>query len=268
MLGKPEPPVFGSRARPTGPGPELLRWPRRMRPGPSVGSSRSHEKAVAELLIIVAAGSGSRLGRGGPKALVPLAGRPLLDWTLEAFRPLSFDGSVVTAPPDRVEDFVRLVGSRARVVAGGETRSASVRRGFEALAPSDGDIVAVHDAARPLVTGEEAAAVVRAAAQSGAAIAAIPVVDTIKQAAGGRVVRTLDRSQLVAAATPQAFRAEILRRALETGRDATDEASLCEELGIPVTVVPVSRAAFKITTPEDLELAEAILGARKKGSRP
>ena len=232
-----------------------------------MGSSRSHEKAVAELLIVVAAGSGSRLGRGGPKALVPLAGRPLLDWTLEVFRPLSFDGSVVTAPPDRVEDFARLVGTRARVVAGGETRSASVRRGFEALAASDGDIVAVHDAARPLVTGEEAAAVVRAAAESGAAIAATLVVDTVKRVAAGRILETVDRSDLYGAATPQAFRAEILRRALSSGAEATDEAALCERLGIPVTVVPVSRLAFKITTPADLELAEAVLVARRKGSR-
>ncbi len=170
----------------------------------------------------------------------------------------------MTAPADRLEDFRRIAGDGVRVVAGGETRSGSVRAGLAALAASDADVVAVHDAARPLVTAAEAAAVADAADRTGAAIAAIPVVDTIKVAADGRIVRTLDRSQLVAAATPQAFRTPILRRALDSGRDATDEAALCEDLGIPVTVVAVSRLGFKITTPADLELAEAILRARAR----
>jgi 2-C-methyl-D-erythritol 4-phosphate cytidylyltransferase len=224
---------------------------------------------MAQLLLIVAAGSGSRLGRPEPKALVPLAGRPLLAWTLEASTPIGFERTAVTAPPDRLEEFARVVGSRARVVAGGETRSHSVRLGFEALAAAEKDIVAVHDAARPLVTAEEAARVLSAAEKSGAAIAAISVVDTIKRVAGGRIVGTVDRSDLYGAATPQAFRGEVLRRALASGKEATDEAALCEELGIPVAVVPISRLGFKITTPEDLELAEAILWSRsnmkKKG---
>ena len=171
---------------------------------------------------------------------------------------------MVTAPPDRVEEFARIAGSRARVVAGGETRSASVRNGVEALAPADGDIVAIHDAARPFVTPAEIQAVVRAAEASGAAIAATPVVDTIKKVEGGRILRTVDREGLFGAATPQAFRADLLRRALASGRDATDEAALCEALGIPVAVVPVSRFSFKITTPDDLELAEAILARRNR----
>ena len=86
--------------------------------------------------------------------------------------------------------------------------------------------------------------------------------DTIKRVASGRILQTVDREGLFAAATPQAFRADLLRRALASGRDATDEAALCEALGIPVAVVPVSRFSFKITTPEDLELAEAILARR------
>ena len=222
---------------------------------------------MTELLIVVAAGSGSRLGRREPKALVPIAGKPLLVWTLQAMATDRFRRIVVVAPPDRVDEFSGLVGARARVVAGGATRSTSVRCGFQALAAADGDIVAVHDAARPLVTADEVEAVLRAAAETGAAIAAMPVVDTIKRVAAGRVVETLDRSQLYGAATPQAFRADVLRRALSSGREATDEAMLCEELGLPVAVVPVSRFAFKITTPEDLELAEAIIGTGRKGSR-
>jgi 2-C-methyl-D-erythritol 4-phosphate cytidylyltransferase len=218
---------------------------------------------MASLLLVVAAGSGSRLGRAEPKALVSLAGRSLLARTLEAFAPASFERTVVTAPPDRVADFSRLIGAQGIVVAGGETRSGSVRLGFEALAAADGDVVAVHDAARPFLTAEEIGAVVRAAWETGAAIAAVPVVDTIKKVASGRILRTVDREGLFAAATPQAFRADLLRRALASGRDATDEAALCEDLGIPVAVVPVSRFSFKITTPEDLELAEAILNGRK-----
>ena len=221
---------------------------------------------MAALLLIVAAGSGSRLGRGEPKALVPLAGRPMLSWALDAFVPLSFAQTVVTTPPDRGEEFSRVAGARARVVAGGQTRSDSVRLGFEALAAPDGDIVAIHDAARPFVTAEEIGAVLRAAEKTGAAIAATPVVDTMKRTSSGLIVETVDRNGLFGAATPQAFRVEVLRRAMATGGEATDEAALCERLGIPVAVVPVSRLCFKITTPEDLELAEAIL-ARKAGAR-
>jgi 2-C-methyl-D-erythritol 4-phosphate cytidylyltransferase/2-C-methyl-D-erythritol 2,4-cyclodiphosphate synthase len=217
---------------------------------------------VASLLLVVAAGSGTRLGRPEPKALVTLAGRPLLAWTLEAFAPVAFARTVVTAPPDRVADFAGVAGAGAAVVAGGQTRSASVRLGVAALAAADGDVVAVHDAARPFLTPDEIRAVLRAAEETGAAIAATPVVDTVKKVAGGRILQTVDRSDLFGAATPQAFRAGILHRVLATGREATDEAALCESLGIPVAVVPVSRRAFKITTPEDLELAEAILNRR------
>jgi 2-C-methyl-D-erythritol 4-phosphate cytidylyltransferase len=219
---------------------------------------------LASLLLIVAAGSGIRLGRREPKALVPLAGRPLLSWTLDALAPAGFARTVVAAPADRLEEFRRLAGGAVTLVAGGDTRSASVRRGFEALGASDDDIVAVHDAARPLITAAEASAVVAAAARMGAAIAAVPVVDTIKLVEEDRIVRTVDRSALWAAATPQAFRAGILRRALASGKDATDEAALCEDLGIPIEVVAVSRLGFKITTPADLELAEAVLARRRK----
>ena len=217
---------------------------------------------MAALLLIVAAGSGSRLGRDEPKALAPLGGRPILSRALDAFLPLSFARTVVTAPPERIEEFARVAGPAVRVVAGGVTRSDSVRRGVEALGPSDGDVLAIHDAARPFVTTEEIGAVLRAAQETGAAIAATPVVDTMKRAAGGRIVETVEREGLYGAATPQAFRADVLRRAMAAGGESTDEAALCERLGIPVAIVPVSRFCFKITTPEDLELAEAILARR------
>jgi 2-C-methyl-D-erythritol 4-phosphate cytidylyltransferase len=218
---------------------------------------------VAALLLIVAAGSGTRLGHAEPKALVPLAGRPLLEWTLDAFAPVAIARTVVSAPADRLADFERIVGARARVVAGGETRSASVRRGVEALGAAADDVVAVHDAARPFLTAEEIRAVLRAAEETGAAIAATPVVDTVKRVSGDRIVETLDRSELRGAATPQAFRYSVLREALASGEEATDEAALCERLGQAVAVVPVSRFSLKITTPEDLELAEAIAARRR-----
>lgn len=170
---------------------------------------------------------------------------------------------MVVAPPDRIADFERLEGARARIVGGGPTRAASARLGCEALDLRDEDVVAIHDAARPFVTAAEILAVLHAADQTGAAIAATPVVDTIKRVVDGRIVETVDRSDLFGAATPQAFRAGVLRKALSSGQDATDEAALCERLGIPVAIVPVSRFTRKITTPEDLELAEAILAWRR-----
>ena len=219
-------------------------------------------RRIAAFLIVVAAGAGSRLGRPEPKALVPLHGRPLLSWTLESLSSLTFAGRVIAAPPGRLVDVRKLAGEGAKVVEGGATRSESVRRAFQACGVGGASIVCIHDAARPFVTAAETEAILRAAQKSGAAIGAIPVSDTIKNVREGEVVGTLDRSQLWAAATPQAFRAEILARALEAGSDATDEAALCEFLGIPVTVVAVSRLGFKITTPEDLQIAEAILRNR------
>ena len=146
---------------------------------------------------------------------------------------------------------------------GGATRSQSVRRAFRAGGVGGDSVVCIHDAARPLVTAAEVEAVLRAAEETGAAVAATPVADTIKRVGGGKVLGTIDRSSLWAAATPQAFRAQLLARALESGDEATDEAALCEALGIPVAVVAVSRRCFKITTAEDLEIAEAIVKSRK-----
>jgi len=208
--------------------------------------------------IVPAGGGGERLGAECPKAFVLLAGRPLLDWSVDVLASVC-DRVVVAvpagheAPPDRVR--------------GGESRSASVRAAL-AAAPEAG-IAVVHDAARPLVTSE---LVVRclAALREGEAdgvIAAAPVTDTIKEADGGRrVLRTLERSALWAAQTPQVFRAEALRRALEvdaaTLAGATDDASLVEAAGGTVAVVDSSPANLKVTTPLDLQLAERLLSVR------
>ncbi len=221
---------------------------------------------MSTFLIIPAAGSGARLKSPGPKALVPILGHSILFWTLEAFATVAFDRTVIAAPPERMPEFEKILRGRAAVVAGGGTRSASVRRGFQALQAGSADIVCIHDAARPLITAPEIEGVLSAARAGGAATAATPIVDTIKRVEGERIVATIDREGLYAAGTPQAFRADLLARAFDTGREATDEAGLLELLGVPVAAVPVSRWNLKITTPEDLELAEALLRLRERGA--
>ncbi len=221
---------------------------------------------MTAFLIIVAAGAGNRLGHSEPKALVPLMGRPLLSWTLEALSAVPFAGRVIAAPPDRLDEVRRMAGE-GKVVPGGETRAESVRLAFEAGGVAGENVIVVHDAARPFVSAREVEAVILAAEEVGAAIAAIPVPDTVKSVERGRVTGTLDRSKLWLAGTPQAFRGHVLARALQSGREATDEAALCEEIGIPVAAVPISRLGFKITTPEDLEIAEAILARRHADGR-
>lgn len=204
--------------------------------------------------IVPAGGSGERLGAGRPKAFVICAGRPLVEWSLEVLRSVC-DRVVVAAPPpfDEQPDFVR----------GGDSRSASVRNALDA-AP-EATVAVVHDAARPLVTRELVERCIEALEPGvDGAIAAVPMTDTVKEAAGDqRVVRTLDRSSLWSIQTPQVFRADVLRRALE--RDAaalaaaTDDASLVEELGGTVRVVESVPENIKVTRPTDLRIAEALL---------
>jgi 2-C-methyl-D-erythritol 4-phosphate cytidylyltransferase len=231
--------------------------------GPGIASSQPPGAAVAA--VIVAAGSGERLGAGLPKALVPLQGRPLLTWALEAFLSHPDIGSVVVvAPTAELTTVQACVDGRASVVAGGDTRQASVDAGLAALAPDVG-LVLVHDAARPLVQPSVISAVVavlRAGDQ--AVIPVLPVVDTIKRVdAEGRVVATVDRSELRAVQTPQGFVRSVLlaaHRAAEQRSltDVTDDAGLAEALGVPVRTVAGSELCFKITTPHDLRLAHAM----------
>lgn len=193
--------------------------------------------------ILVAAGSGSRFG--GPKQYELLDGRRVLDWSLDACR-AACDGVVLVVPPDRVDDEEKA----DVVVAGGATRSDSVRAGLGAL-PADADIVVVHDAARPTATPRLFDAVI-AAVRAGAdgAVPGIPLADTVKRVEGDRVVETLDRAALVAVQTPQAFSVDVLRRA-HTG-DATDDAALVEAAGGTVVVVPGDPLNRKITHRSDL----------------
>jgi 2-C-methyl-D-erythritol 4-phosphate cytidylyltransferase len=211
----------------------------------------------------VAAGSGERLGAGRPKAFVALAGRPMLAWSLDAIRAAGIDDIVVALPVDH-EAPEGCIG-----VAGGATRSESVRAALAAAPPSDA--VVVHDAARPLVTPEHFTAALEALAHADGAIAAAPMTDTVKEAGPDRLVSaTLDRTRLWAIQTPQAFRRAALERALDVGADvlaqATDDAWLVERAGGTVRVVESTPANFKVTTPHDLRLADHLLADRL--SRP
>jgi 2-C-methyl-D-erythritol 4-phosphate cytidylyltransferase len=221
--------------------------------------------------VIAAAGSGERLGAGGPKALVALGGRPLVAWSLAAMEAAeTVSAVVVAAPPDELEAFERAAtraagGLAVTVVAGGASRSESVAAGLAAV---DSELVAVHDAARPLVEAELVDAVVgRLAAADGTAcvLAAAPVTDTIKEADDEVVERTLDRSRLWGAQTPQAFRTAALREALAAADSlgvATDDAMIVEAAGGRVEVHPAPAENIKVTTPLDLRVAELLLSER------
>ncbi len=214
--------------------------------------------------MIAAAGSGQRLGAGGPKAFVELAGRPLLDWSLDAFRAAESIAEIVVAVPPGQESSVAERGVVA--VAGGQHRSQSVANAVELC---EEEIVVVHDAARPLVTPELIDAIVeRLASDQDAAgvIAATPVTDTIKRTADGdRVEETLDRAGLWAVQTPQAFRADALREALsdpDSLPDATDDALLVERRGGRVLIHSAPAENLKVTAPIDLRVAELLLRER------
>jgi 2-C-methyl-D-erythritol 4-phosphate cytidylyltransferase len=206
--------------------------------------------------LLVAAGSGERLGADLPKAFVTLGGETLLARSLRAMREAGIEGVVVALPAGHEAP------PGVRGVPGGRVRSASV---LAALAASTGDPVVVHDAARPLAPPELFLSVLRELERSGAdgVVAAAPVTDTVKRARDGDIVETLDRSDLWAIQTPQAFRRAALERALDvddaTLAEATDDAWLVERAGGTVRVVESPAANFKVTTPHDLTLADSLL---------
>jgi 2-C-methyl-D-erythritol 4-phosphate cytidylyltransferase len=228
--------------------------------------------------LIVAAGRGERLGADRPKAMVEVGGRRLLSWSLDALHAVpGIERIIVALPPEDESgrhDWSLAAPSPPQVtaVAGGASRSESVRLALAAAGA--GDPVLVHDAARPLVTSELAAAVIAALerdASADAAIAAVPVTDTVKRVDGGGGVReTLDRGELWAVQTPQVFRRDALERALavdpEVLATATDDASLIERAGGRVIVVPASAENLKVTSPLDLEIASILLRRRQRQS--
>jgi len=206
--------------------------------------------------VVVAAGSGTRYG--GAKQYERLGRGRVIDLAVAAAAAAG-DGVVVVVPPERTADV--LVGADA-VVAGGASRSASVRSGLAAV-PDAAEIVVVHDAARPLASTALFEAVVGAVrAGADGAVPGVAVVDTVKRIGpGGEVVETLERAELVAVQTPQAFRASVLRRAHRGEAEASDDAALVERDGGRVVVVAGEAHNLKLTTPEDLATAEAWLAA-------
>lgn len=214
-------------------------------------------------VIVVAAGAGKRFGEA--KQDVLLGGKSLLEWSLTRFQehPEIMDIILVLrkeALPTRLQ---MRFGKITAAVPGGRERQDSVRAGFACLEGSDKDIVLVHDGVRPLVSADLISRIIAAARAQGAAVPVIPLEDTVKQVHENTIVQTVDRRDLVRAQTPQGFLYSLLKTALEkaeqTGFQGTDEASLVEQMGYTVTAVSGAASNIKITKPEDMKIAEALL---------
>lgn len=220
--------------------------------------------------IIVAAGRGERFSATQPKQFTEVLGKPLIIHTLERFEACTAIDEIVLVLSDEgreVFDGFRhafVLPKLNRIVAGGSTRAASVRKGLDAIEPSTADILAVHDGARPLVTPDEIDRVIHAAGETGAACLVGEVTDTIKEIGDGKIIRTIDRERLRRALTPQAFRYRLLCDAFEKGElnaSVTDECSMVERMGVAITLVEGGSQNIKVTRREDLILAAALLGA-------
>ena len=221
------------------------------------------------IAIIAAAGAGTRMASDRPKQFLLLAGTPVIVHTLKAFEQCdSIHEVIVVLPAEQSAGFLSMAGKYglrklARVVPGGATRAESVKRGLMSVRAATAEIVAVHDGVRPVVTVDEIDRTIGAARENGAAILVAPVTDTIKEVRNHAVMKTLDRTGLRRALTPQCFRYELLKQAYQAADvndpSLTDESALVEQLGHRVSVVEGSARNIKITTLEDLEIAEALL---------
>jgi 2-C-methyl-D-erythritol 4-phosphate cytidylyltransferase len=219
--------------------------------------------------IIAAAGQGTRMAGQRPKQFLELAGTPVLFHTLRAFEQCeAIQEIIVVTTADEVAGFLPLSNKYdlrkiKTVVTGGATRAESVLHGLRAVDESTAEIVAVHDGVRPFVTPDEIARTVEAARLAGAAILVSTAVHTVKEVREGAVVKTLKRTDLRNALTPQCFTYELLRRAYEeadvSDPELTDESSLVERLGVRIVTVEGSSRNIKITRPEDLLIGEALL---------
>ena len=219
--------------------------------------------------ILVAAGKGTRMGAGVDKLFLPVAGRPVVAHTWQRFDDAKCVGEIIlVVRKGRQKKFEELAAKFRfqkpfRIATGGAERQDSVWNGLEALSPA-AEVVAIHDAARPCVSGELIEATVKRAEETGAAVAAQPVTDTIKESADGRLIeRTLDRSKLWAVQTPQTFRVEVIRRAICAARQKmlilTDDTAACELIGQPVRLVSRVTPNPKVTVPGDLPFVEMLL---------
>ena len=215
--------------------------------------------------IIVAAGAGKRFGE--MKQFAYLRAKPVLEWTLEKFEAHAEVDAVVLVLPDEqdLKHYRMRYAKIVDIVRGGDRRQDSVWQGFRIIGAAEPEVVLVHDGARPLVAADLISRVIAAARADGAAVPVLPVEDTIKEVRDGRVAGTLDRTLLVRVQTPQGFRYDVLKKALEAARRdrfyGTDEAALAERIGIPVTALPGDPRNIKITTPVDIPIAEALLDA-------
>lgn len=212
-------------------------------------------------VIIVAAGEGQRYG--APKQFVPLAGKPVLEWCLESFETHVQVAKIVLVLISAVQkhEYMERYKKVTHVISGGAHRQDSVLAGFNQIDPSETDYVLIHDGVRPLVSHELISRVIQATKESGAAIPVIPVEDTVKLIEGDKILDTLDRTKIRRVQTPQGFSYQVLKTALNRARDeeyyGTDEATLVEKMGGEVVFVDGDYKNIKITTPEDLRIAEA-----------
>ncbi|HBZ11265.1 MAG TPA: 2-C-methyl-D-erythritol 4-phosphate cytidylyltransferase [Bacillus bacterium] len=221
-------------------------------------------------VIIPAAGSGKRMGAGRNKLFIEVTGKPVILHTLDVFASDLYCKKIILAVQPNDENHFKdiLAGhpgnGKIDFVYGGHERQHSVYNGLKA---ASGEIILVHDGARPFIRQHTISRLVQSAHDNGAAIAAVPVKDTIKRADQNQVVETVDRLGLWQIQTPQAFRLPILIRAHEQAIEqdylGTDEASLVEKIGLPVMIIESDYDNIKLTTPEDLYFAEAILAKRK-----
>lgn len=225
------------------------------------------------VVVVLAAGRGSRFGSDGNKVYAPIAGVPLLAWTLHGVNGCAGVLGIILVVREseaaHAASLARRVGVCCDLVRGGETRADSVRAGLAAAAVSGAEYVAVHDGARPFVTPELVARTLRSAGESGATGAAMPLTDTVKAVGeGGTVERTLERGRLRAMQTPQTFRLELLvdayARAGADANEMTDDCEVAERAGYRVVLCPGDPANIKVTHPLDLALAEAIARLRER----
>ena len=229
-------------------------------------------KLFMNSVIIVAAGSGTRFGVKVPKQFLEINGKPVVVHTLERFENcLAIDEIILVLSSGEIEKFQKTIEKYdlkklVKIVAGGRTRAESVLNGLNAVDPNRSEIVAVHDGARPFVSGVEIARTIEKAKGTGAACLVANVTDTIKKVSGGKIVGTIDRSTLRRALTPQAFRFDILRRAFaenDLSEAVTDECFLVEKLGYEIAIVEGDARNIKITHPEDLKIAETLFAEYK-----
>ena len=213
--------------------------------------------------IIVAAGSGTRFNSDTPKQFIEINGKPILQHTIEKFEVCRFVDSIVLVLAEpfvatfRHDSFTKIT----HVTAGGDTRARSVSNGLNTI-PSDTSIVVIHDGARPFVSVDEIERTITNARLTGAACLVASLTDTIKSISNNEITATLDRTKLRRAMTPQAFKTEVLKRAfdgVEFDESITDECLLVERLGHPISIVEGSPRNIKITTREDLLLAERLV---------